>query len=153
MIKLDEWVKSVLAHPVTKQPASFESFQRININSTMLIDARVFLKNTYGYSAWAEGQAAYEAFAEADKTSVEGYKAEIEYDRPVYEHYQLQGRILDCGGGAGTVREFLANDVEFISTDPWIHAPFASSLARKAAYSCLNQPLNFIAATAEFQPF
>jgi ubiquinone/menaquinone biosynthesis C-methylase UbiE len=51
------------------------------------------------------------------------------------------------------VREFLSNDVEFVSTDPWLQAPFAISDARKAVYSCLNRPLNFIGATAEFQPF
>lgn len=32
-------------------------------------------------------------------------------------------------------------------------APFANSEARKTSYRCLNQPINFIAATAEFQPF
>jgi len=149
MIELQMWAKTILANPVTKQPVSPESFQCID----GVMDARVFLKNTYGYSAWAEGQVEYEDFAEKDRTGVDGYKAEIEYDRPIYEHYRLQGRILDCGGGAGTVREFLSNDVEFISTDPWIQAPFASSSERKVAYSCLNRPLNFIAATAEFQPF
>jgi ubiquinone/menaquinone biosynthesis C-methylase UbiE len=51
------------------------------------------------------------------------------------------------------VRQFLADDVEFVSTDPWLYAPVASSAARKAAYPCLNRPLNFIGATAEFQPF
>lgn len=51
------------------------------------------------------------------------------------------------------MREFLPDDVEFVSTDPWLQAPFASSPARKAAYTCLNRSLNFIAATAEFQPF
>ncbi len=149
MIELQTWVKTILAHPVTKQPVNPESFQSID----GVIDARVFLKNTHGYSAWAEGQVEYEDGAEQDRTSVDGYEAEISYDRPIYEHYRLQGCILDCGGGAGTVREFLSTDVEFISTDPWLHSPFASSSARKAAYSCLTHPLNFIAATAEFQPF
>lgn len=51
------------------------------------------------------------------------------------------------------MREFLAADVEFVSTDPWLFAPFANSNPRKAAYQCLSQPLNFIGATAEFQPF
>lgn len=149
MIELQMWAKSILANPVTKQPVNPEIFQIID----GIIDARVFLRNTHGYSTWAEGQVECEDWIEQDRTSVDGYKAEIEYDRPIYEHYRLQGRILDCGGGAGTVREFLSNDVEFISTDTWLHAPFASSAARKNAYSCLAQPLNFLAATAEFQPF
>jgi SAM-dependent methyltransferase len=95
----------------------------------------------------------YEAWAEKDTNSLADYRAEIEYDRPIYEYYRLSGRILDCGGGVGTVREFLPGGVEFVSTDPWVLAPFAISPTRKAAYSCLGQPLNFIAATAEFQPF
>lgn len=149
MIKLQTWVKVILADPVTKQPVEPDFFHVTN----GVIDARVFLKNTHGYSAWADGQGEYEKWAERDETSEDSYKSEIDYDRPVYEHYQLQGRILDCGGGAGTVREFLSNDVDFVSTDPWLHAPFASSSARKTVYSCLNKPLNFISATAEFQPF
>ena len=149
MIELQTWVKTILADPITKEPANLENFKITD----GVIDARVFLKNTHGYSAWAEGQVEYENSAEHDRTSVNSYKAEIDYDRPIYEHYRLQGRILDCGGGTGTVREFLSNDVEFISTDPWLYAPLVSSSARKAAYTCLSQPLNFIASTAEFQPF
>ena len=119
------------------------------------MDARVFLKNSHGYSVWTEGQDEYENKYDVNKenTSMDDYKAEIEGARSIYEHYQMKGRILDCGGGAGTVREYLSDDVEFVSTDPWLQAPFASSPARKAAYTCLNRPLNFIAATAEFQPF
>jgi len=149
MSELQTWVKAILAHPVTKQPTTADSFESID----GVIDARVFLKNTHGYRAWVEGQAEFEDWAEHSLDRVVNYQAEIAYDRPVYEHYRLRGRILDCGGAAGTVREFLPADVEFISTDPWPQAPYANSAARKAAYSCLNQPLTFIAATAEFQPF
>jgi SAM-dependent methyltransferase len=149
LIQLQTWVKAILAHPITKQPIEPESFKKVG----GVIDARVFLKHTHGYSAWAEGQSEYEDWATRDKTTSDNYRAEIEYDRPIYRHYCMQGRILDCGGGTGTVREFLSNEVEFVSTDPWPQAPFANSTARKAAYSCLNQPLNFVAATAEFQPF
>lgn len=150
MIELQPWVKAILAHPVTKQPCNPDSFDSVK----GVIDARVFLKNTHGYSEWAEGQNEYEEeYAGKDTTSVEGYQAAIEYDRPIYQHYRMAGRVLDCGGGAGSVREFLPDVVEFVSTDPWQQAPFACSPARKAAYTCLNRPLNFIAATAEFLPF
>jgi SAM-dependent methyltransferase len=146
---LDPWISTILAHPVTKlslEPTSFHTVKGV-------IDARVFLRTTAGYSTWAEGQTVYEDWQQTDKTSKEGYLAEIDYDRPIYEHYRMLGRILDNGGGAGTVREFLPQNVEFVSTDPWLFAPVANSEARKAAYTCLNQPLNFIAATAEFLPF
>lgn len=142
-------MKDILADPVSKESVTYDHFRCVD----GVLDARVFLKNTYGYNEWAEGQVEYEKLVEDDKTSIEVYRAEIEYDRPTYEHYSLRGRVLDCGGGSGIVREFLSDDVEFVSTDPWLHAPFANSAARKVAYSCLNRPLNFIAATAEFQPF
>jgi SAM-dependent methyltransferase len=151
MIEIQSWLTDILANPVTKQPCNPDSFDSVQ----GVIDARVFLRNTHGYCAWAEGQKEYENYACQDTTTVESCRAEIEYDRPIYQHYQLHGRILDCGGGAGSVREFLSlsDDIEFVSTDPWLMAPFAISPFRKAAYTCLNRPLNFIAATAEFQPF
>ena len=150
MIELNAWVLSILANPITKQPCKPDAFNNVQ----GVIDARVFLKNTHGYNEWAEGQDVYENVYENDaNTSLVEYQKEIEGARPVYQHFLIEGRILDCGGGDGTVREYLSDDVEFVSTDPWLKAPFASSPARKAAYTCLNQPLNFIAATAEFQPF
>lgn len=149
MISLQPWVKAIFADPVTKltcSPDSFPAFRGV-------IDARVFLKNTHGYSSWAEGQSEYESSALQTGASVETYRREIECDRPVYVHFPMDGRVLDSGGGAGTVREFLSPDSEFVATDPWLQAPFASSQARRDAYACLNRPLNFIGATAEFLPF
>lgn len=150
MSNLEPWVTAILADPVSKQPCKPEAFN----SSQGVIDARVFLKNTNGYSDWAEGQDNYEGdFGGKDHSTVEAYLREINYDRPIYSHFKMAGRILDCGGGAGTIREFLPDDVEFISTDPWLQAPVANSMARKNAYRCLSQSLNVIGATAEFQPF
>jgi len=149
MLDLPHWLLSILANPVTKQAVAAHHFPL----REGVLDARVFLRHTHGYDGWAEGQTAYESFGLRDTTDSAGYELEIARDRPVYEHYPLRGRILDCGGGAGTVREFLPQDTEFVSTDPWLAAPFTSSAARKQAYRCLSQPLAFIAATAEFQPF
>jgi len=150
MTIIQPWLAAILANPITKQRCQAESFNQVR----GVIDARVFLKNTHGYSDWAEGQQFYEEeLSGKDRTTAEAYWSEINYDRPIYEHYLMKGRILDCGGGAGSVREFLADDVEFVLTDPWLQAPFASSATRKEVYSCLSCPLNFIGATAEFQPF
>jgi ubiquinone/menaquinone biosynthesis C-methylase UbiE len=149
MNNLQPWLTAILANPVTKQPCQPEAFNNVQ----GVIDARVFLKNTHGYSDWAESQHSYEESSENRENTAEGYQLIINYDRPIYQHYPMTGRILDCGGGIGTVREFLANDVECVSTDPWLQAPAAISAARKAAYTCMNRPLNFIGATAEFLPF
>ena len=148
MVILEPWVITILADPITKVSIAPDHFPCKN----GVLDARVFLKNTYGYTTWAEGQNEYEAHGVV-KSSVEQYQREIEYDRPVYAHYTMNGRILDSGGGAGTVREFLPPEAEFISVDPWDEAPFEKSVARKQAYSCLNRPVNFIAAASEFLPF
>ena len=64
----------------------------------------------------------------------------------------MTGRVLDCSGGASFVREYLSDEVELISTDPWVDAATFSSVQRKSAYTCLQCKLNFIVATAEFQP-
>jgi len=96
MIELQPWVVAILAHPMTKQPCKPEVFNNVQ----GVIDARVFLKNTHGYSEWAEGQDEYENDSNKGNTSLAEYQTEIEGTRPVYQHHQMAGRILDCGGGA-----------------------------------------------------
>ena len=95
MTELKPWIKAILAHPVTKQPCKTDAFNNVQ----GVIDARVLLKNTHGYSEWAEGQDEYENDAIKRKISLAEYQTEIEGARPVYQHYLMAGRILDCGGG------------------------------------------------------
>ncbi len=148
-ISLEPGVLSILADPVSKQPTHPTSFRFVK----GIPDARVFLKNTHGYSTWVEGQNYYESDTAHEERPVESYRAEIEYDRPTYDHFHLNGTILDSGGGVGTVREFLPETVKFVSIDPYINAPDEIPPARLQAYTCLSRPLNFIFATAEFLPF
>lgn len=145
------WLFSLLADPITKQSCKADAFPR----TQGVIDARVFLKNTYGFDAWLSGQKEYEDWADIiRKTTTVAEELEgIKCVRPVYEHFTMAGRILDVGGGAGRVREFLPEDAEFVSTDPWPLALAFFSDADKAAYRCLSKPCNFIIANAEFQPF
>jgi ubiquinone/menaquinone biosynthesis C-methylase UbiE len=149
----DEWACSILASPITKIHATPDEFKKIK----GVIDARVFLKNTYGYVDWKVGQDVFERWeenSEGYKNSVKAYKNEIAYDRPIYEHFHMQGDILDVGGLTGTVREFLAHqEVRFISIDPFIEAPFRVPKSKKEAYKCLEKELNFIGGCAEFLPF
>jgi len=152
LIDLEGWVLKILADPITKNPIPLENFKRIN----GVIDARVFLKNTYGYSDWMVGQEVYErweASGEGYNNQVNAYKKEIEYDRPIYEHFNMDGDILDVGGLTGTVREFLREDCRFVSVDPYLEAAFKIHPAKKEAYKCLSKRLNFIGALAEFLPF
>jgi len=121
-----------------------------------VLDARVSMKNTLGFSEWAAGQIEYERWEAGSKgyaSKVDSYRAEIQYDRTVYEHFPMRGVILDVGGGAGTVREFLPQDVKFVSIDPYLSCLHEIPRPKAEAYSCLARRLNFIGAVAEFLPF
>jgi len=149
---LDTWVIERLADPVTKLPVSEKSFPSIHGE----LDARVFLRNTPGFKEWESGQRHYEEYETSGvgyRNMVEQYLNEIEYDRPTYEKFQLSGRIIDVGGGVGTVREFLDEQVEFVSIDPFASVIESTPAAKVEAYSCLRDPLNFICGFAEFLPF
>lgn len=149
---LEPWVIDILANPVTKRPASIRDFKSID----GVLDARVSLRNTVGFCEWVAGQTEYEkweASSQAYASKVENYRAEINYDRPVYEHYNMKGVVLDVGGGAGTVREFLSEQIKFISVDPYISLSREMPRPKMKAYSCLARHLNFIGAVAEFLPF
>ena len=143
---IEEWVKEILADPVSKLPATAKSIgERDGI-----IDARRYLKNTAGFVSWQHGQEFYEAW---DKQTIEDYKTEIEGVAPVYDQIKMRGRVLDVGGGAGTVRHFLPRETEFVSVDPFIDYRKGLDPKKLQAYPCLREPLNFIAACAEFLPF
>ena len=95
MRNLEPWLTDILANPVTKQSCQPDAFK---------IDDRVFLKNTHGNSDWGEGQDFYENdFEGKDSETVEAYRKEINYDLPIYQHYQMSGHILGCGGGGQVV--------------------------------------------------
>jgi ubiquinone/menaquinone biosynthesis C-methylase UbiE len=145
---MDSWVETILAHPITKLPAKLADFP----TAKEFPNACVYLKNTIGFHDWDSGQKFYESW-EVNQSLYEKFLEEIEYDRPVYSHIKMLGRILDVGGGAGTVREFLDTTTEFISVDPYIDCLNEIPLEKKRAYTCLSRPLNFIAACAEFLPF
>lgn len=149
---LDDWAASLLAHPITKVPATQSDFKVVK----GVLDARVLLRNTLGFRDWSAGQTRYEvgeATSEGYRNKVASYKKEIDYDRPTYDHFKITGDVLDVGGGVGTVREFLKEGGRFASVDPFIDAPFQIPKSKLAAYKCLTQKLNFVCGLGEFLPF
>ena len=146
---IDQWAASLLADPITKKKVSESHF----LSQNGILDARVYLPNSPGFSGWEIGQASYETW-EANSLGYKPneYLIEIKRDRYIYEKFKMNGHIIDVGGGVGTVREFLPPDVSFLSVDPFIQAPFCIPNDKKAAYQCLNQRLNFIAGMSEFLP-
>ena len=143
---LDGWVNGILADPITKLPSTPGQIGLLN----GVIDARRYLPNTAGFSTWNKGQIFYESWSER---TLEDYRAEIDGVAPVYNHIRMNGRVLDVGGGAGTVRHFLPESTEFVSVDPFIDYEKGIGPLKRAAYPCLGRHLNFIAACAEFLPF
>lgn len=150
-VVLEQWVVDILANPVTKCPATQQEFKFVG----GVMDARVLLKNTFGFSEWLTGQVEYEKMVRGGQgeSSIEAHKEGIGYVRPVYEHFNLDGVVLDVGGGACTVREFLPAEAKVVSVDPYISCIHEIQPAQIEAYSCLARPLNFIGAAAEFLPF
>ena len=143
---LDNWVAEILVDPITKLPTTPGG---IGLKDGV-IDARRYLRNTAGFHNWNEGQQAYEAW---DARAIENYRAEIDGVAPVYDHFRMGGRVLDVGGGAGTVRHFLPGGTEFVSVDPFIDYLKGIPPQKRLSYPCLEQHLNFIPACAEFLPF
>ena len=152
LAKLDAWIDEILADPITKSPTTREHFPKTD----GIIDARVYLKNTFGFNEWESGQSAFEVWesnGDGYDSDVNRYRSEIEYDRPIYERFQMAGRILDIGGLTGTVREFLQDESRYLSIDPFIQAITRVPPSKVEAYECLSRPLNFIGAMSEFLPF
>tara|TARA_B100000242_G_scaffold264319_1_gene211782 strand:- start:20496 stop:21335 length:840 start_codon:yes stop_codon:yes gene_type:complete len=149
---LDKWVEDILRDPITKEKKPISEFKKVD----GIIDARIYLKNTYGFKEWTEGQTEFERWETSStyyKSKVENYKKEINRDRSIYDHFKLKGDILDVGGLTGTTREFLNKDSRYISIDPYINCLKEIPEPRRKAYKCLSQKLNFIGAMAEFLPF
>jgi len=159
---IENWVKDILVNPTTKIPYQIEDLRNVR----GVIDARVFLRNTYGFSVWLEGQDVYEAWEEEGfpthikgengkvfKDAVQAFQYEIEYDRPTYQNFVLEGKILDVGGASGTLRQFLPPNSKYISIDPNINAPLNVTKEKAQAYTCLTNDFSFLAGMAEFLPF
>ncbi len=152
LLKLDEWVISILADPITKLKSNPENFKKAN----GIIDARVYLKNSLGFKNWESGQDDFEIYASEGKgynEKINSYQKEIGYDKPTYDYFKMEGSVLDVGGLTGTVREFLPKNTRFVSIDPYIEALDQIPQSKIKAYKCLSEKLNFIAALAEFIPF
>lgn len=150
-ITLDDWASSVLADPITKAPKRPQDFAL----TQGVLDARVLLKNSMGFSVWDTGQSHFENLEISkhySRKSQESFEHEISRDEVIYQTIPLEEPILDVGGSCGLLREFIKKDCKYLVVDPFIEVLEKISPARINAYKCLKQPLNFIAGVAEFLP-
>lgn len=149
---IDNWVASLLVDPVSKLPAVVSDFPLAGGR----LDARIFLRHTPGFNEWRKGQEEYERYETTGagyNSQIDQYRREIDYDRPTYDKFRMRGRVLDVGGGSGTVREFLPSDVDFVSIDPFVDVLAHTPQSKFDAYECLQNHLNLVHGFAEFLPF
>jgi ubiquinone/menaquinone biosynthesis C-methylase UbiE len=149
---MDEWVINIIADPVTKMSKQSKDFKKIE----NFIDARVFLKNTFGWKTWKAGQKFYEKWLEKGEVSYLNNEPDFEkiklLEKPVYKNFNLRGNILDIGGGVGTLREFLKPNDKYLCIDPHYNSLKNVPKKKVEAYKCLKNKFNFIIGFAEFLP-
>lgn len=89
--------------------------------------------------------------------NLKGYSETIDSVKEIYnEEFSIKGKVLDVGGGKGTLRHFLKNDVSlYVSIDPYpeIFQNLESQPNLLKAYPCLRNSCNFLLAHAENLPF
>lgn len=142
-----------LACPITKEKRMLADF---GLSAAGYPICKIDLTHSPGFHKWKLGQSKYENWetsSEYYKNMLASYAAEIEYDRCIYEKFPLEGKVLDVGGGAGTVRQFMQDPNNLISIDPFPDPILSTPLVKKEAYSCFKNQLNFIQGNAEFLPF
>jgi ubiquinone/menaquinone biosynthesis C-methylase UbiE len=149
---LDNWIKTLIRHPVTKLTTELDDFETIN----GFLDLRIPLRNTLGYKSWKAGQNFFENWEQHGSGYVNGtesYLEEINADKEIYDKFVLEDSVLDVGGLSGTLRHFITQDCKYVCIDPFENAPHAFPKEKKEAYKCLSSPYNFIVGNAEFLPF
>lgn len=149
---MDEWVIKILVDPVTKLSKKRTDFKKIE----KLVDARVFLKNTFGWKKWEIGQDFYEKWLEKGETNILKNEPDFEkiklLEEPIYKNFNLNGVILDIGGGIGTLREFLKPSDKYLCIDPHYKSLKCIPKKKIKVYKCLKNKFNFIVGFAEFLP-
>lgn len=164
--KLDNWVEKIIVDPLGKEPLT-KSFNKdffLNTNyhkkypiSDGIYDLRLLKEDiTNDQKIWVEGQKEYEEFSNTFIIDDNfDYDSELKGMTKVYQEIPVKGRCLDVGGNKGTLREFLNDDQEYITCDPFLNV-FKNIEQRSNylnTYKCLNQPVNFICCNAEYLPF
>ena len=161
-VTIAPWLRELLVDPIGKRPLSQDGgfwvaecgFQYGETRG--VLDLRRPTLFDRG-SDWKAGQEAYEQWSTqlGIRDARSDYLKEIESVRSVYAAIPVSGRVLDVGGHQGRLRAFLKPDQEYVSCDPFLDA--FQGLDRqpnlRAAYSCLDEPCNFVAAHAEHLPF
>ena len=165
--KLDSWIEEIIVDPLGKESLTkfFNEeifFLKTNYNKKYPIldgiyDLRLLKGDvTNDQKTWVKGQIEYEEYSKTILLNDNiNYESELRGMTKVYQEIPVTGRCLDVGGHRGQLREFLNDDQEYITCDPFLNI-FQNIEHRSnylKVYKCLNQPVNFICCTAEYLPF
>lgn len=172
-VKLDEEIFTYLCCPLCKGDVNLTEnklicqdcgtfYQNKTVKNELVWDMRIDIPSIFineDRKKWNKIQKGYEMYN--DEFTIEDddynkYLGHIEIEKPIYKGlFEIKGKCLDVGGGLGTVREFIDNNVLYISVDPF--ADIFKNLDRcpnlVKAYSCFRKPCNFISCYAENLPF
>jgi SAM-dependent methyltransferase len=165
LIKLDNWVESIIVDPLSKEPLAANednyltsSYGRKYPVINGIYDLRLLNnETTQDQKVWNEGQREYKRWSKniASQDRKQDYFKEIEDVREVYEEIPIEGRCLDVGGHHGKLRHFLLSGQEYITCDPFLGG--FDDIEKQPnlidAYPFLIEPVNFICCDAEFLPF
>jgi ubiquinone/menaquinone biosynthesis C-methylase UbiE len=164
-IKIDEWAMDLIVDPLNKDSMFFND-KNNKIKSSYgreyevvdgVMDLRIRNTSVTGdQKVWELGQAHYEKWLKDIKSrnDDQDYDFENKVDQNVYKDLDMNGRVLDIGGGDGRLRAFVDND-SYVVCDPFLDA---SHLKEKnhillKTYPFMANQFNFVCSYAEHLPF
>jgi len=162
-VKVDAWLKDILVDPLDKGSLTIgdayirSSYGRQYPITKGIYDLRLLTqhKGVVG-SLWNQGQQAYEHWSGSLSScnSKDFYRNEKESVRDVYEAIPIEGRCLDIGGHQGRLQEYLAENQEYVSIDPFLDVfeGLGSQHSLREVFPSLKRPVNFVCALAEHLP-
>jgi SAM-dependent methyltransferase len=162
-VKVDPWLREILVDPLDKGPLMIGETSLVssygrhypivnNIYDLRLLTQHVGLVG----ELWKEGQREYECWTDSlvSRDSRQVYLEEKDSVRDVYQAIPIVGRCLDIGGHQGRLREYVAEDQEYVSMDPYLDVfeGLASQHNLLETFPSLKKPANFVCALAEHLP-
>jgi len=162
-VKVDPWLQKILVDPLDKGPLTISETSLVSSYGRHypivkgIYDLRLLTRHVGVVGElWNEGQREYERWTDslAYRDSKQFYLEEKDSVRDVYEAIPLVGRCLDIGGHQGRLREYIAEDQEYVSIDPYLDVfeGLGSQSNLLEVFQSLKSPTNFVCALAEHLP-
>ena len=161
-VKIDKWVKEILCDPLDKSKLLFlnekiiSKYGREYIIRNGICDLRCLPnKCTKDSVEWINNQTDYEKWNETvfKNDNISNFVQERDSLNEVYSKIDLNGSVLDVGGGVGLLRWFKSKG-KYLIVDPYIDVFRGNVFTKKMleAYPFLINKVNFICGDAEFLP-